>query len=232
MRYLTLLLLLFTFSAQATERLPANDERLKQDPYSDNKVVSVDDYVIMASLDKLTYSMEYDRTGKGIAQLMEQTVNNMVVEGTNQLYAHGYKDVADRYIHEFESFKSQIANSYDLGDHEPWSQWLVKFYADLVKYLGQDLVNFLHLDDINIINFALPVVWHPKLYDIDEYRKHFVPLAGSLTYWSAYIACSVITYGQGAIFLICTPIGTVCEKVMVIHIAPGLSDRIWHRING
>lgn len=234
MKLLSLILLLIS-SASYAEQWDANDPRLKTDPLTTDAYGDANAYIMHAGLDRLTYELEYDRTGKGIAYKVDQVVNNIVVTGVNQLYAQGFNKEADRLLHEYNQIVTgKIVDSYDLGDHEPWSQWLVKFYNELESLLGHQVMVMLHLDDIWEINYAVPVVFHPKdpRWDIVEYQKHFVPLSGAITYWTTFIACSVITYGSGAIAFVCSPIGSVCEKVMVTCIAPGLSDRIYKRANG
>lgn len=224
--------LIATSFAKAESWAP-NDERLKIDPTtSTDSYGAVQAYIQHASLDRLAAQLE-SNNGKGVAYIVNDMVNDMVVKGINTLYDKGFKADADRLLHEYDfTVKGKIVDSWDLGDHEPWSQWLVKFYAELVRLLGQDLVNYLRLDDINEVNYAVPVVFHPKdpRWDMIEYRKHFVPLAGAIGYWVPYISCEAITYGSGWI-LICMPIGDICEKVVVNYIAPDLSDRIYKKAN-
>jgi hypothetical protein len=226
----------FLFSTAAlADQWDANDPRLKIDPTTTDSYGAVSDYIQHAGIDKIAYTLEHNtESGRnGIAILVDQTVQNMVTSGINQLYSKGFKADADRLLSEYNQIVSgKIIDSWDVGDHQPWSQWLVKFYNELVALLGQQTVTFLHLDDLWELNYTVPVVFHPKdiRWDITEYRKHFVVLAGLVTYWVVDMACEAITYGSGW-FLICTPIGDISEKVMVLYIAPGLSDRIYKKAN-
>lgn len=76
----------------------------------------------------------------------------------------------------------------DLGDHLPFSEYLVLLYQGLLLTLGQKECDFLHISDINVINFGAPVVFkpheaerwcqeehilHPDDTCMREYRRHF-----------------------------------------------------------
>lgn len=194
--------------------------------------MTVSEYITASGLDRVAATA---RTNRGVAFLVDNMVTNIVDTGLNALMAKGLRSDALRLQKEYQAIvQGKIISSWDLGDHEPWSQWLVKFYNELETLLGHDLCVRLHLDDIWEINYAVPVVFHPKdpRWDIIEYRKHFVPLAGSISYWVSYIACEAITYGAGMVFLICTPIGDICEGMMTDYIAPDLSDYVYNRANG
>lgn len=127
----------------------------------------------------------------------------------------------------------RLAGVRDLGDYKPLSDWLAVLYYTLVVIYGEQTVKFLHLDDINIFNYAVPVVF--AMHDIlgqnvkiseDEYKKHFVPFAGVVTYWGIFIACEVVTYSAGWT-LICTPAGMGGEYIMVKAVAPNLSPKVY-----
>lgn len=89
---------------------------------------------------------------------------------------------------------------------------------------------------------------HPEDTCIAEYRRHFAgtrwqrvddPFAKSLhdglipviCYWLAWGACEAATWGTGW-FIICTPIGDVCEVLAERYLAPPMSDKIFNRANG
>ncbi len=50
----------------------------------------------------------------------------------------------------------------DLGDHDPLSTWLALVYDVLEEKLGVTLCEFFHFSDIKVINFGVPVVFHPS----------------------------------------------------------------------
>ena len=129
-----------------------------------------------------------------------------------------------------------------LGDHQPLSLWLAVVYGILEQYLGHTLMTMMHLDDINIFNFAVPVVrdphegaaWCQELPLTpckDEYiTDHFVPLSGVAAYWIGWGACMGATWGTGW-GLICTPVGQLSEKIVVARVGPKLGLKIWTRNN-
>lgn len=109
----------------------------------------------------------------------------------------------------------------DLGDHAPLSQWLAEKYAILEFILGVDVCHALRLDDIKIINYAIPVVFS-CIDDVDlvEYEKHFDPLVGTAAYWVTFFACVGGTWGTG--FLFCGPIAMGVEYLSENFAAPRL----------
>jgi hypothetical protein len=143
------------------------------------------------------------------------------------------------YTRYYESYVLYGIYPVDLGDHPPLSQWLSDTYAKLENLLDPKVMALLHLDDINILNYAIPVVLLrvPGPISRDEYRLHFAGsdahggFAGVVTYWGVWGACQVLTAGTGW-FIVCTPAGSGAEYIMQHRIAPGLSDRIYDRISG
>lgn len=166
--------------------------------------------------------------------LIDQTVDGLVRMATAELRQRGHKDEAVKWE---TSYHANIENYWqrmnDIGDHRPWSDWLDAFYAALQLTLGDQVCHALHLDDIWTINYAIPVVFDPtnKLWDEHEYSLHFIPFCGVVGYWTTYIGCAIGTWGSGAITLVCTPIGMIARRIMVNHIAPPLSDRVYERAN-
>jgi hypothetical protein len=168
---------------------------------------------------------------------IDASVDAMVRLGLSELRAKGFDSEANsleiQYVLTYAGFLSNPFRYSQIGDHAPWSEWLVGFYKILVSKLGQTLVNLLHLDDLNIFNYAVTVVFDPtnKAWDIDEYRAHYVPLAGVVSYWITYATCTAATWSAGAVFLVCTPVGMAAERVTVKRIAPRMSDRVYRRRN-
>lgn len=54
---------------------------------------------------------------------------------------------------------------------------------------------------------------------------------GVTSYWLAYWGCTAGTMGMGALVMICTPVGMLTERLVLVRIAPRLSDRLWDRFN-
>jgi hypothetical protein len=138
----------------------------------------------------------------------------------------------------------------ELGDHQPLSQWLVTWYDKLESILGPFVMKITHLCDIKILNYGIPVVFHPagwkgEIWDIADYRDHFAGhmepdgwmfihhgVAGVAAYWTTWGICVGATWGAGAIVFICTPIGAASEYAMDRWAAPPLSDWVYCRANG
>lgn len=118
-----------------------------------------------------------------------------------------------------------------LGDWPPLSDWLAEKYDQLEALIGPEAMAFTHLDDIKVINYAVPVVFDPcnELWsNYEEMSLHFIPLTGTLSYWLAWAACTGGTWGLG-IGIICTPVGMASEHIMITYIAPDWSDRFLDR---
>lgn len=148
------------------------------------------------------------------------------------LKQNGYKKEAQKLQDEWQNqWMAVMRATRDLGDHKPLNEWIAKKYKELVELLGQDVVNFFHLDDINIINYAIPVVFNCHIaYNETDYSQHFVPLSGVIAYWGAAGTCILVSSGIGVFF--CSPIGMVSEHLMIKFIAPGISVKVYNRFCG
>lgn len=134
-------------------------------------------------------------------------------------------------------YRSMIYGMKDVGDHPPLSQWIADWYERLEDMLGQRTCELLHLDDIKIVNYTVPVVFQicgdkrfppaPVVFwGADEYKLHFVPFGGVLGYWGTWGACTAMTFGAG-VALACTPIAMLVEKAVVEFVAPPISDKLY-----
>jgi len=177
------------------------------------------------------------------AEKTDQALSRLVKFAVFQLRRNGYDEDADELQNEYSVYyEFAVRNFYlnvvpvDLGDHEPLSQWLADWYDKLEARLGPFIMELTHLDDIKVFNYAIPVVfhptgWHGDSWDIDEYRLHFVPLSGVVAYWTSWGVCVGATWGMGMITFICTPVGMICEHLVVKYVAPPISDRVYCRFN-
>lgn len=177
-----------------------------------------------------------------IANRTDLALDGLVKLSIWKMKKEGHKAEADKIESEWENrFKGTLtryaeklkAGKRDLGDYAPLSEWLSELYKIMVLMFGETACKAMHLDDINIANFAIPVVFamHDILgaqvkIDSPEYKKHFVPFAGVVTYWSVFISCEVVTYGSGW-FVVCTPAGMAGEFAMTKWVAPKISDSAW-----
>jgi len=162
-------------------------------------------------------------------RLRERTngaLDAMIRLGAHKLRKAGHKKEAKKLLDEWDNQYRFHLLRRDLGDHKPLSQWLKKKYEELEALLGPEVCHALRLDDIKIINFGIPVVFS-CVDDVDEleYSKHFVPLAGTVIYWTTFFSCVGFTWGTG--FLYCSPLSWGAEFLTEKYIAPRLNEPIW-----
>lgn len=176
-----------------------------------------------------------DRTA--LAERTDATLARIVRVAAWALREHELPVEADRLEAEWSAtwsgYLPRQVELEALGDHAPLSEWLSETYAKLVALLGVSVCELLHLDDINIVNYAVPVVIHmarvdPDPIDVAEYELHFTPFCGVLAYWGTWAACQVATAGTGWI-VVCTPAGMVAEYVVVNYVAPPFAPRCYER---
>ncbi|MGE0614623.1 MAG: hypothetical protein AB7P04_03200 [Bacteriovoracia bacterium] len=164
-------------------------------------------------------------------------LNAIVGTGVSKFRLEGYTELADRFEKEW---KRQYASYFlnlsvlDVGDHAPLNQWLADFYKKLEMTFGDLVLKAMKLDDINTINYVLPVVFQPKgdqrngdTWDKVEYQKHFVPFAAIVIYWACRGSCTGITFGAGAIGSVCGLASEIPRFVMKTWIAPPLSNWVY-----
>lgn len=159
----------------------------------------------------------------------------------------GREDVADQICGDWERrFRPYLMNvmAEGLGDHKPLSDWLAVVCMTLREILGETTYVALHLDDLDIINFGLPVMFDPHASAQwcreppdtecgEEYVEHTAPVIGVTTFWGTYWACVGGTIGVGlALSFVCTPAAMLTERLVLIRVAPGIAERIWTRANG
>lgn len=169
-----------------------------------------------------------------LAMRADSALSAMVSEGTAALEHQGFWNTAEAYRKEYrERWAHEIQRLVEMegiGDHRPLSDWLVKFYADLVGLLGQSLVDQLHLNDIPVFNYGFPITLGMKEFlgetiEFDEYVAHFIPFSGAVAYWASFIACEIGLAAANVPYLpICMPIGQAARFAMITWIAPRLAD--------
>lgn len=176
-----------------------------------------------------------------LAIKLDSAINGWVQYSAIVLTRKGNPELAERLRSEYQASYRSYARSMqylqkDVGDHPPFSDWVEEWCQKIEATLGTRLFELLHLDDIRVINYCVVVVFQPcgdarfppiVQWGAPEYKLHFVPFAGTISYWIAWGVCTGATFGAGAIGLICSPIGEVCEMVIENRVAPPLSDRIY-----
>lgn len=174
------------------------------------------------------------------AQKTSDALDGMIITAGIKLREEGYSYEADqitgRYFNEFQGFMFRQHNMQGIGDHDP-IKWMLNTWQTLDSLLGSQAMQLMHLDDIRIFAYTIPVVfWCVDNVDAQEFRAHFVGgedggFAGSTAYWVTMLSCTVGTYGT-ATSLMCSPMGMLAEEITDRVIAPRLSDRVWARSCG
>lgn len=178
-------------------------------------------------------------------QLREKTnmaLNALIRIACVHLRLRGHKQEAKEILQQWETnWNGYIMRiGRDIGDHEPLSAWVSVTYLIIEGLIGPTVMEFLHLDDIFILNHAIPVVFHPCDFPMDnvsgerivEYKRHFASggtrngFMPTVSFWVSYIGCVAGTYGAGFV-MVCSPIGSGVEWVTKQWVAPKLSDYIW-----
>lgn len=184
----------------------------------------------------------------------DQSIDKMVRVASWALKRKGYRAEAEQLEQEYQTFYVTAVYDFyldvrrtDLGDHAPLSQWLADWYEKLEAKLGPQLMRYLKLEHIKIINYAVPVVFAPNgrngdSWDKFEYKRHFAGtrtsffyplsehdgLAGVVSYWVVWGVCVGATFGAGVMF-ICSPIGEVSNYAIGKYVAPPVSDFVYCR---
>lgn len=185
----------------------------------------------------------------------DESLSRIIKVASWALDRRGYHTDAKKIREQYDELYSHAVFNYALdivpvgmGDHAPLSQWLADWYNKLEAKLGPTVMRVTNLEDIKILNYTIPVVFHPKGYngewwDMMDYRDHFAGnrtklfypltehdgLAGVVTYWGVWGVCVAATWGAGAITFICSPIAEVSNFGVGKYIAPKVSDWIYCR---
>lgn len=170
---------------------------------------------------KITKQFEKEVKSGRLQRKTNTALDAIVKLAVYKLKRVGKKAEADLLLKEWKERWDGYLLKRDLGDHAPLSQWLAEKYAMLEFILGVDVCHALRLDDIKIINYAIPVVFS-CIDDVNliEYEKHFDPLVGTAAYWVTFFSCVGMTWGSG--FLFCGPIAMGVEYLSESFVAPRL----------
>jgi len=206
---------------------------------------------------------DMEESAQDLERLSHKTdaaLGNLIKRTSWVLKQKGFAADAEQLSFEYESFYTQaVYFTYlgvvpvELGDHAPLNQWLADWYNKIEEKLGKDLCRILHIMDIKILNYGIPVVFNPKVSEQwcvetgsdckAEYSLHFAGkmtgnwsweyngVLGVVSYWSAWMVCTVGTWGGGAITFICSPIATVVEMGVDKYVSPKASDWLFDRVN-
>lgn len=183
-----------------------------------------------------------------LSSMAQDTLDAAVAAGIQALRRENHRATADQleseYNERFAHFFQEIRilgdlGMQDIGDHKPLSQWLANYYEILKSKLGGGAIKQGILGDIWTLNYAIPVSFSPRNGewrthqdgDRIEYRKHFIPMSGVLTYYVSLIACQRVAATQGIPKQVCQKAATELKAVTVRYIAPKVSDYIFLSAN-
>ena len=176
----------------------------------------------------------------------EMTHNSMAnaVEMLAQDLRKTYSD--EKMANKLENVWSQnesmffASNLDELGDHSPLIPKLEEFLTSLADKYGTIILTLPVVTDIRTLNFAIPVVFHPKgnwqspeLDNRIEYRKHFIPFANIVTFYGTLAACNYFATKsqQPDLKKVCKPAAEKLKFAMGRYIAPPMSDWIFKQTN-
>lgn len=181
-----------------------------------------------------------------LARETDLALEAIIRSAAGHLRARGYAREAVMIHEEYEAnfkravFEMTQLHPTDIGDHRPLSVWLADWYDRLEELLGPKVMEVSRLKDIKTFNFAIPVVFNPTgdplsppvtPWGEDEYRLHFVPFAGAVSFWLTTVSCSAASWGLGWVTYVCSYAGWGVEYVVMKRFAPRWSDRIYTRAN-
>lgn len=171
-----------------------------------------------------------------MGQVTIETINNLVQEAALQVTKAGYVEEATWIQEDWQNVSRDLANGlmpFDLGDHSPFNAYLAQLYTQLESILGEEVLRRTRLTDIKVINYAVPVVFDPRMENGTwshvtpklEYTLHFVPFAGTLTFWVAQGGCRAASVSS----FICGTIASFAENLMKTQFGATLSDFVYDR---
>ena len=180
------------------------------------------------------------------ARLTDQAISNLLALADTVLRTHGANQIADEikteYANGFQDYYAKgLISGLEIGDRDPMSAWLAVVHQKIEGAIGEFLCSFFHFHDLFVLNYGLPVVFHPGAYDFKEYNDSFSGhktlgffwihhgVAGTVAYWIANYACGAVTAGMGMITYVCGALCGWIESGMDTYLAPPVAQKIWDR---
>jgi len=179
---------------------------------------------------------------KDFSSLTNQVMGNAVAMLAQELRNRSDEAMASQLEIVWNNNQSVFFGSQftDLGDHAPLIPQLEAYFVQLSDKYGPVLAAIPYVADIRILNFALPVVFQPhgswQSKDVDsriEYRKHFIPFANIVTYYTVLFGCQYIAVkeAQPDLKKLCQPAADKLKFYMGRYAAPQISDWIFAQTN-
>lgn len=158
-------------------------------------------------------------------------LNNMLERSFKLLEERGLERAARIYRRSYnDSFSTFLTNHRvkALYDHEPLAEWIDEYYGYLEAAVGKGTLESLHLDDIKVLNYSLPITFQPaEAFHREDYKEHCVPTMYIVSYWAALGACLAATEGAGA--AACLPAAEAIRYGVRIYIAPPTCSYIYEQ---
>jgi len=182
------------------------------------------------------------------ARRADEALDALLRRADSVLRNTGHDKLADEIFIEYEMYyrghyQITALGMKEMGDHEPWSEWLENLHLKIENAVGEVMCEFFHFHDLYIFNHAIVVMIEPQSYTLIDYKDHFSGHliwgwywehhggAGVITYWTVEIACTIMTNGLGIIPFVCSPIAAFAEHIMDKTIAPPIATWVWERAN-
>ena len=237
----TILLVLFAFLCSSLFTVSVHAEGEAGQAQSNVSSEAVEWGAIQAALEFRNQFLNATEK-KDFTQVAHQGFEAAIKELAEELRNRQDMAMADELIQNWQQTESLFftLNMDDLGDHDPLFPWLENFFTKMTQKYGTIILTLPVVKDLRILNFAIPVVLHPKgkwqSTEVDnriEYRKHFIPFANIVTYYSSNFACNYFAkkYGQNQLKRLCKMVSEKLEWVMGRYIAPAISDWIFKAAN-
>lgn len=175
------------------------------------------------------------RDGYLLGVRTDQTISLVIDRAVYELERRGFFDEAKKIRGEYDlTFKNYIQLQFhmsDIGDHKPLIEWLGGVLVILRLTLGDFIMEQTHLMDLYILVFAIPVVFDPtnKEWDRAEYKLHFSPFSGVITYWLSWATCEAC--GGVGLPLACSVLAGGLKLIVKDFIAPGVGGWIYDTAN-
>lgn len=193
-------------------------------------------------VERIKISIAYDAEHNALAPRIDAAVKAIIARTVKVLTEKGYDSEASQieseYKEKFDGFlTNMISQKGDIGDYGEWSKFLGKVHVLAHERLGDTLCKFLHVHDLFIIDYGVPVVFWPSKYDLETYQNHFtgIHLIGPfwdhyglvpvIVYWTVEIICDAATSGV-AVFA-CGPIAGLAEDFFGIYVSPKVGKKVW-----
>jgi len=213
--------------------LPAFAQEIPEDQTSANQIETEEQGRNRAA--QAVNTVREELQGTQIVPRTVATIDVMLRVGAKALRKKGYPVQSEALLAQWRGVYKPMLGGFtldSLGDHAPFSRWLMEVTTAMEVALGTSRMKLLHLDDLYIVNYAIPVVFDPANieWDLEDYTEHFVPFAGVVGYWAASGGCSLAITNPLVSHFTCGIVGTLAEEGMKA-VSPSIANKIYQQFN-